>query len=47
MFDEAIVIVQLGTAGFGVSVDLDALDPGEKPGVGAPVPGGLTRAELA
>jgi arginase len=30
-----------------VSVDLDALDPAEEPGVGTPVPGGLRRAELA
>lgn len=47
VFDEALAIVQDGTAGFGVSVDLDALDPGEEPGVGTPVPGGLRRAELA
>jgi arginase len=46
VFDEALAIVQRGTAGFGVSVDLDALDPAEEPGVGTPVPGGLTRAEL-
>ena len=47
VFDEALAIVRQGTAGFGVSVDLDALDPAEEPGVGTPVPGGLTRAELA
>jgi len=47
VFDEALAIVRLGTAGFGVSVDLDALDPGEAPGVGSPVPGGLSCAELA
>jgi arginase len=47
VFDEALAIVRQGTAGFGVSVDLDALDPGEEPGVGTPVPGGLRRAELA
>jgi len=47
VFDEALAIVQHGTAGFGVSVDLDALDPEEEPGVGTPVPGGLCRAELA
>jgi arginase len=47
VFDEALAIVRHGTAGFGVSVDLDALDPAEEPGVGTPVPGGLTRAELA
>ncbi|MDO9221486.1 MAG: arginase [Thiobacillus sp.] len=47
VFDEALAIVQQGTAGFGVSVDLDVLDPEEEPGVGTPVPGGLHRAELA
>ncbi len=47
VFDEALAIVRQGTAGFGVSVDLDALDPQEEPGVGTPVPGGLRRAELA
>lgn len=47
VFDEALAIVRQGTAGFGVSVDLDALDPEEEPGVGTPVPGGLRRAELA
>jgi arginase len=47
VFDEALAIVRQDTAGFGVSVDLDALDPEEEPGVGTPVPGGLRRAELA
>lgn len=47
VFDEALAIVRRGTAGFGVSVDLDALDPAEVPGIGSPVPGGLGRAELA
>ncbi|MFP5381334.1 MAG: arginase [Gammaproteobacteria bacterium] len=47
VFDEALAIVRRGTAGFGVSIDLDALDPEEGPGVGTPVPGGLARAELA
>lgn len=47
VFDEALAIVRHGTAGFGVSVDLDALDPEEEPGTGSPVPDGLRRAELA
>ena len=47
VFDEALAIARQGTAGFGVSVDLDALDPEEEPGVGTPVPGGLHRTELA
>ncbi|PKO73772.1 MAG: arginase [Betaproteobacteria bacterium HGW-Betaproteobacteria-17] len=47
VFDAALAIARQGTAGFGVSVDLDALDPEEEPGVTTPVPGGLRRAELA
>ncbi|MHB1214087.1 MAG: arginase [Thiobacillus sp.] len=46
VFDAALAIVRNGTAGFGVSMDLDALDPEEEPGVTTPVPGGLCRAEL-
>lgn len=44
---EALSIVEKETAGFGISIDLDALDPAEEPGVGSPVPGGLLKAELA
>ena len=44
---EALAIVRHGTAGFGVSIDLDAPDPAEAPGTGLPVPGGLGRVELA
>jgi arginase len=47
VFDEALARVRAHTAGFGVSVDLDALDPDEEPGVGSPVPGGIRCAELA
>jgi arginase len=47
VFGESLAIVRSGTAGFGVSIDLDALDPGDAPGVGTPVRGGLHRAELA
>lgn len=45
--DEALRIARTGTAGFGISLDLDVLDPAEEPGVGSPVPGGMTRSELA
>ncbi|MCH7710887.1 MAG: arginase [Proteobacteria bacterium] len=41
VMDEALGIAVTGTAGFGVSIDLDALDPFEAPGVGSPVPHGL------
>jgi len=38
---EARKIACAGTAGYGISVDLDAIDPVEAPGVGSPVRGGL------
>lgn len=44
---EAASIAQAGTAGFGVSLDIDSIDPLEAPGVGTPVPHGLHAAELA
>ena len=43
--DEAIARVGAGTAGFHLSYDLDSLDPMVAPGVGTPVPGGLTFRE--
>jgi len=42
---EAIARVTTGTAGFHLSLDMDALDPEEAPGVATPVPGGLTYRE--
>jgi arginase len=38
---EARAIVTRGTAGYGMSLDLDAFDPTEAPGVGTPAPGGI------
>ncbi|MDK9704326.1 MAG: arginase [Sulfuritalea sp.] len=46
VFAEALDLVRRRTAGYGISIDLDALDPAEGPGVGTPVPGGLLRADL-
>jgi arginase len=43
--DEALARANEGTSGFHLSFDLDALDPLEAPGVGTPVPGGLTYRE--
>lgn len=43
---EAMAVTRNGTAGYGVSLDLDVLDPAEEPGVGSPVPGGLLCSEL-
>lgn len=42
---DAIEIVTGGTAGFHVSFDVDGSDPAAAPGVGTPVPGGLTYRE--
>ncbi|MGE5639388.1 MAG: arginase [Clostridia bacterium] len=47
VFADALAIASARTAGFGVSIDLDVLDPGEAPGVGTPVTGGLSAPELA
>jgi arginase len=43
---EAMAVAGNGTAGYGVSLDLDVLDPAEESGVGSPVPGGLLCSEL-
>jgi arginase family enzyme len=43
---DAIAVVTKGTAGFGVSVDVDVLDPGEAPGVGTPAADGLKGEEV-
>jgi arginase len=40
-FAEAAAIVAGAPGGFGVSLDLDVLDPGTAPGVGSPEPDGL------
>ena len=42
----AFAIAATGTAGFGVSIDLDAIDPGDAPAVGTPAPAGLRAREL-
>lgn len=44
---EALTIARSGTAGFGVSLDLDALDPNAAPGVTCPAPQGLDPQDLA
>ncbi len=43
--DEALAVVTTDTAGLHVSLDLDWLDPGEAPGVGTPVRGGVSYRE--
>lgn len=42
---DAIRFAMEGTAGFHVSFDMDSVDPQQAPGVGTPVPGGLTYRE--
>ncbi|MCM2288940.1 MAG: arginase [Sulfuritalea sp.] len=46
VFADALRRVTRHTAAYGISIDLDALDPAEGPGVGTPVAGGLSRADL-
>jgi arginase len=43
--DEAIAIASRASAGYGVTFDIDALDPGDAPGSGTLVRGGLTYRE--
>lgn len=43
---EAHTIATHGTAGYGVSLDLDAFDPHEAPGVGTPAPDGFHAADF-
>jgi arginase len=45
VMERAITLASRGTAGFVVSFDMDVLDPGEAPGVGTPVRGGITFRE--
>lgn len=42
---DALLFAGNGTHGIHLSLDLDSLDPAEAPGVGTPVPGGLTYRE--
>jgi len=46
VMNEAYELISRGTAGFGVSIDLDAIDPLDAPGVGSPEPGGIAAADL-
>ncbi len=45
VIQQAAAIAASGTAGFHVSLDMDAVDPREAPGVGTPVRGGITYRE--
>ena len=43
---EAMSIVTCASGGFGITLDLDAIDPGDAPGVGSPAPNGIPGAAL-
>lgn len=43
---DATAIVGDGTAGFGITIDLDVIDPHDAPGVGTPVPEGIPATGL-
>jgi len=45
VMEEAIRLASDGTAGFHLSLDMDFVDPGDAPGVGTPVRGGVTYRE--
>src|SRR5579864_8759783 len=45
VIEQAIEVASPGTAGIHVSLDMDAVDPDEAPGVGTPVRGGITYRE--
>lgn len=45
IIEKALQIAGNGTDGIHISLDMDCLDPLEAPGVGMPVPGGLTYRE--
>ncbi len=46
IFYEALAIVQKDTEGFGISFDLDTIDPRYAPGVGSPTSNGLAPGEI-
>ena len=46
VFAEALTRICKNTCGFGISLDLDAIDPLEAPGVGSPAANGLNATEL-
>ncbi|MHB8654573.1 MAG: arginase [Terriglobia bacterium] len=45
VMQKSLAYATRGTAGFVVSFDMDVVDPSEAPGVGTPVPGGITFRE--
>ena len=43
---DALAIARRGTAAYGISIDLDVVSPDDAPGVGTPVPDGVSGNEL-
>jgi ornithine--oxo-acid transaminase len=43
---EAMDVVRSASGGFGITLDLDAIDPDDAPGVGTPAEGGMRAADL-
>jgi arginase family enzyme len=43
---EAVSLVCCAAGGFGITLDLDAIDPSDAPGVGSPAEGGMRAGEL-
>lgn len=46
VIEEALALVTRDTVGFGISFDLDVIDPLDAPGVGSPAPNGLRAKSL-
>jgi arginase len=46
VFQEAMLRASQGTAGYGISIDLDGIDPADAPGVGTPCVEGIKGSEL-
>ncbi|MDQ7011890.1 MAG: arginase [Mariprofundaceae bacterium] len=46
VMQQALRIARTDTAGFGISIDLDAIDPADAPAVASKVPGGLSASDL-
>lgn len=46
VMEQALHIVTANTAGYGISLDLDAIDPSDAPGVGCPEKNGLKAKDL-
>jgi len=46
VLDDAVRIASTDTVGYGISIDLDVIDPLEAPGVSTPAPGGISARAL-